>query len=182
MPTNKTRITILIDSDVLTFFKARAARRGAEPYQTQINRLLRQYVAGIEPWVGGSLAGVAEPAARYRAAREVARGKGKTTLSPRRGLQHTVKAVVRPGEKLGWVARCVELPVATQGTTLDEVARNLREAVGLHLEGEDPGTFGLVPEPCLLLALELPAARAATSPRVKSGRVRGGERARQLPG
>jgi predicted RNase H-like HicB family nuclease len=52
-------------------------------------------------------------------------------------LQHTVKAVIRPGEQSGYVAECVEIPVVTQGATLDEVTANLREAVELHLEGED---------------------------------------------
>ena len=52
-------------------------------------------------------------------------------------LQRTIKAVIRPGEQSGYVAECVEIPVVTQGGTLDEVTRNLREAVQLHLEGED---------------------------------------------
>ncbi len=52
-------------------------------------------------------------------------------------LQHTIKAVIRPGEQSGFVAECVEIPVVTQGATLDEVSANLREAVSLHLEGED---------------------------------------------
>ena len=53
-------------------------------------------------------------------------------------LQRTIKAVVvRPGEEWGYVAECVEIPVVTQGATLDEVTENLREAVALHLEGED---------------------------------------------
>lgn len=40
----KVRITIMLDLDVLDFFKARAAKRGADPYQTQINRALREYM------------------------------------------------------------------------------------------------------------------------------------------
>lgn len=34
------------------------------------------------------------------------------------------------------MAECMELPVVTQGSTLDEVTQNLREAIVLHLEGE----------------------------------------------
>lgn len=49
-------------------------------------------------------------------------------------LQHTIKAVIRPGEQSGFVAECLEIPVVTQGATLDEVSANLREAVALHLE------------------------------------------------
>jgi predicted RNase H-like HicB family nuclease len=59
-------------------------------------------------------------------------------------LQHTVKAVIRPGEQSGYVAECVEIPVVTQGATLDEVTANLREAVELQLEGEDASQWGLV--------------------------------------
>src|SRR5216117_1496300 len=41
----KVRITIMLDLDLLKFFKSRAASRGAQPYQTQINQALREYVA-----------------------------------------------------------------------------------------------------------------------------------------
>ena len=44
-------------------------------------------------------------------------------------LQRTIKATIRPGEQSGYVAECLEIPVVTQGRTLDEVTRNLREAV-----------------------------------------------------
>ena len=54
-------------------------------------------------------------------------------------LQRTIKAVIRPGEEFGFVAECLEIPVITQGDTLDEVAQNLQEAVTLHLEGENLG-------------------------------------------
>ena len=32
-----------------------------------------------------------------------------------------MKAVIRPGDASGWVAECVEVPVVTQGATLDEI-------------------------------------------------------------
>jgi predicted RNase H-like HicB family nuclease len=70
-------------------------------------------------------------------------------------LQQTIKAIVRPGEESGYVAECVEIAVVTQGHTLDETVANLREAVSLHLEDEDPATFGLRPNPTLILTLEL---------------------------
>lgn len=69
--------------------------------------------------------------------------------------QHTIKAVVRPGEQSGYVAECVEIPVVTQGATLDEVIGNLKEAVALALEGEDPATFGLVKAPTVWVTMEL---------------------------
>ena len=62
-------------------------------------------------------------------------------------LQHTIKAVIRPGEQSGYVAECVEIPVVTQGSTLDEVTRNLQEAVALHLADEDLAALGLADSP-----------------------------------
>ena len=46
-----------------------------------------------------------------------------------KSLQHTIKAVIRPGEESGYVAECVEIAVVTQGSSLDQVMRNLQEAV-----------------------------------------------------
>jgi uncharacterized protein (DUF4415 family) len=40
----KVRVTISLDSDVIEHFKKAAARRGALPYQTQINRALREVI------------------------------------------------------------------------------------------------------------------------------------------
>lgn len=37
----------------------------------------------------------------------------------------------------GYVARCLETGVASQGETFEEARRNLIEAVELHYEGED---------------------------------------------
>ena len=51
---------------------------------------------------------------------------------------YTLNAMIYPGDERGFVAECVELPVVTQGETLDEVVQNLREAVSLHIEGESP--------------------------------------------
>src|SRR5215467_5036274 len=42
----KVRISILVDLDVLNFFKERAAKAGALAYQTQINQVLRTHVEG----------------------------------------------------------------------------------------------------------------------------------------
>lgn len=51
-------------------------------------------------------------------------------------LQHTIKVFIRKGEKY-YVAECLEIPVVTQGKTLDEAVTNLKEEVSLHLEGEE---------------------------------------------
>lgn len=72
-------------------------------------------------------------------------------------LQRTIKAVIREGEQSGYVAECLEIPVVTQGKSLDEVTRNLREAVELHLEGEDLTELGFVPSPTILVTFEIGA-------------------------
>ena len=70
-------------------------------------------------------------------------------------LQYTIKAVIRPGEQSGYVAECLEIPVVTQGQTLDQVTKNLGEAVALHLDGEDLASLGLAPNPTVLVTMEL---------------------------
>ena len=44
----KVRISILLDLDVLNFFKEKASKTGALAYQTQINQILRQHMEGEE--------------------------------------------------------------------------------------------------------------------------------------
>jgi predicted RNase H-like HicB family nuclease len=75
-------------------------------------------------------------------------------------LQHTVKAVIRRGQESGYVAECMEIAVVTQGATLDEVTRNLQEAVALHLEGEDLEALGLAHRPTLVVTMEVEPAYA----------------------
>lgn len=75
-------------------------------------------------------------------------------------LQHTIKAVIRPGDEFGYVAECLEISVVTQGATIDETVANLREATELHLEGEDLAEFGLAPNPTIVITMELETACA----------------------
>lgn len=58
------------------------------------------------------------------------------------------------------MAECAELSAVTQGPTLDEAAANLREAIGLALEGEDLTALGLAPEPVIVVTFELEAVGA----------------------
>jgi predicted RNase H-like HicB family nuclease len=53
------------------------------------------------------------------------------------------------------VAECLNLAVVTQGQTLDETVQNLREALQLHLAGEDLIELGLTPHAPLLVTLEM---------------------------
>lgn len=70
-------------------------------------------------------------------------------------LQRTIKAFIRAGEQSGYVAECLEIPIVTQGATVDQVIQNLQEAVQLHLEDENLAELGLVPDPTIIVTLEL---------------------------
>ena len=78
-------------------------------------------------------------------------------------LQQTIKAIVRPGDESGFVAECVEVAVVTQGATIDETIHNLREAVALHLEGENAAEFGLRDHPTLIVTIEIDPTYAQAS-------------------
>ena len=69
--------------------------------------------------------------------------------------RYTIQAIVYPGDESGYVAECLNLAVVTQGQTLDETVQNLREAILLHLEGEDMMELGLVPHPPVLVSFEM---------------------------
>ena len=56
-----------------------------------------------------------------------------------------------------YVAECLDLPVVTEAATLDELATNIREAISLHLEGEDLSELGLAKDAAILATLELEA-------------------------
>jgi len=75
-------------------------------------------------------------------------------------LRPAIHARITPDPESGYVATCEEIAVVTQGETLDEVTANLREAVALHLDGEDMAALGLVPEPTIIVTLELAPAHA----------------------
>ena len=54
-----------------------------------------------------------------------------------------------------YVAECLDFPVVTQAPTLDELARNIQEAVALHLDGENLIELDVAPNPTILATLEL---------------------------
>lgn len=43
-------------------------------------------------------------------------------------MYYTIKAQIYSGEKSVFITECIELPVITQGQTLDEVVKNLRSS------------------------------------------------------
>lgn len=78
-----------------------------------------------------------------------------------RTLQHTIKAFIKKGEKY-YIVECLEIPVVTQGKTIDETVSNLKEAVALHLKGENLDDLGIAPNPTLLITMEMePTASVA---------------------
>ena len=74
-------------------------------------------------------------------------------------MKHIIQFHIYKGEKQ-YVAEGIDLPVVTQGKTLDELAKNIQEAVELHLEGENLADFNLAPQPSILANLELFALNA----------------------
>ncbi len=69
-------------------------------------------------------------------------------------LRALIHAVVNR-DKGTYVAECLEIAVVTQGKTMDELLFNLKEAIGLHLDGEDLQSLGLSANPRLVVTCEL---------------------------
>ena len=79
-------------------------------------------------------------------------------------MKRIIQARISRGEKY-FIAECFELPVVTQTMTLDELMKNLKEAVELQLQDEDPANFGLAKDASILASYELetvPAVHAET--------------------
>lgn len=70
-------------------------------------------------------------------------------------MKRIIQFRISKGDKY-YVAEGIDLPIVTQGETLDELAKNIQEAVELHLEGESPADFDIDPNPSILMNLELP--------------------------
>ncbi len=70
-------------------------------------------------------------------------------------MQKIIQFYIRRGEKK-YVASSPDVPIVTQGDTLDELAKNIEEAVALHFEDETAPT-DIVPHAPVLVNFELPA-------------------------
>ncbi len=77
-------------------------------------------------------------------------------------MKRTIQVRISRGERR-FVAECLDLPVVTQAATLDELASNIREAIGLHLEGEDLASLGIAANPTILATMELEAVAICRS-------------------
>jgi len=49
-------------------------------------------------------------------------------------VERRFTVVLEPAEEGGFVVKCIELPVATQGETREEALRNVKEAIEGYLE------------------------------------------------
>ena len=71
-------------------------------------------------------------------------------------MKRTIQVRIFRGERQ-YVAECLDFPVVTEAPTLDELAKNIREAIALHLDGEDLADAGYADNPTVIATMELPA-------------------------
>lgn len=50
-----------------------------------------------------------------------------------------------------YIGECLDLPIVTEGDTLDEVCKNIKEAIDLYLEGEDLRELEIAPNPSVII-------------------------------
>ncbi|MBS1514020.1 MAG: type II toxin-antitoxin system HicB family antitoxin [Bacteroidetes bacterium] len=70
-------------------------------------------------------------------------------------LSNFINVIIRNGEQGYYVAECLEVNIVTQGKTLDELIENLKEAVELFFEDENPADFGFSEKPNLSIKMEI---------------------------
>ena len=71
------------------------------------------------------------------------------------GMRNIIQFVISKGKKY-YVAQGIDFAIVTQGKTLDELVRNIKEAVEVHFHGTKPQSFGLTKNPSVLVNFELP--------------------------
>jgi len=69
-------------------------------------------------------------------------------------MKKIISVHIFKGEKY-FVAECIDLPVVTQGKTLDDLVKNLKEALELHLEEESLEDLDIAPNPTIIANVEL---------------------------
>lgn len=91
----------------------------------------------------------------YDRAKEAPRrvAESPSAYAPAGPARDTLHVIVRRSAGF-YVAEGLELALVTQGRSLDELLRNIKQAVQLHLEGEDPGVFGLTASPRIAMTYE----------------------------
>ena len=74
--------------------------------------------------------------------------------------RNVIQIILYLGEESGYVAECVNLPVTTQGQTIDKTVKNMQEALALHLEGENLEEMGITPNAPLIVSMEIEPVHA----------------------
>lgn len=71
-------------------------------------------------------------------------------------MRRIIQFHIHQDEESGfYVAEGSDLPIVTQGKDLDDLAKNLKEAVELHLEGEDLSELDIDKNPSILANFEI---------------------------
>jgi len=83
--------------------------------------------------------------------------RGTTGGDSDKELRKNIHAVIQK-DKGAYVVECLEMPIVTQGQSLDEAVENFRQALALHLEGEDLKALGIVAHPDVQISYEMSAA------------------------
>ena len=76
-------------------------------------------------------------------------------------MENVVKVYITLTQDGIYLGECYNLPVVTQGYTLDEVAQNLREAISLALEDDHKELGFSTDNPPVIVTMELPKAHTA---------------------
>lgn len=74
-------------------------------------------------------------------------------------MKHIIQFKINKGEAY-FVGEGVDVPIVTQGKTIDEVVTNLQEALALYLEGENLEALDIAPRPSALVNFELEPTHA----------------------
>ena len=69
-------------------------------------------------------------------------------------MKNMIKAEIYHDGKY-YCGRCLDFDVFTQGETLDELVRKLKEAIQLHFEDDDEYLRDFVPSPSLFTIMDL---------------------------
>lgn len=70
-------------------------------------------------------------------------------------MKKIIQFSISKGDKY-YIAEGVGLPVFTQGSTLDELVANIKEATDLYFKNEDFSEHGFVSNPSVLINFEMP--------------------------
>lgn len=75
-------------------------------------------------------------------------------------VKNTIRFHIHKGDT-HYIAEGIDLPIVTQGKTLDELVANLREALALQLDGENLAAFDIAPNASIIADIELEAVMHA---------------------